>query len=426
MRFQFKVLFSILICLASCREPNDTIVANSIRCGSSNLPYLEWREQELESFKKAKYQTGGGWIYNQLTECAANNSLEALGGNLLKFSESYFYGLKDGHSMRFATSDSQYLKKIPSHARNLPDELTKQDFLRSLDLHLESNGQMAINYLVKLNESRSPDEQIRYFIFDSQFLPTADASASYKRLFVYFPAETVDKFIQFGLHNDIGATYSNTISMIAVEKLNPETSEQHSTPIAWFKDFWRLRDQSIISISTRLKESGQLESCYGCHSSALLKVLPDRASFDSERFEEQLTAVNNKIDLFKNAQIAEVSPDNFGPALGPLNNEGRTDSLFTQCASGLADESIAKVNSAMNCSQCHNDTFRKALRYPMAQQSQIDRDSIMKVLIEDEKSMPPATDLSDEERKALTRCLVEEYFSYNYEEKGLLEKWFLE
>ena len=76
----------------------------------------------------------------------------------------------------------------------------------------------------------------------------------------------------------------------------------------------------------------------------------------------------------------------------------------------------------MSCAACHNDKSRRALRYPMAGFKQLTKDSLVKQFVQEFRSMPPGSSLSDAERAAVTNCLSVEYLG-NGVEPGLLEKW---
>ena len=427
MQLRIAIIILVTACLCSCMESskpdNNENVGNfsDAVCSQMGETYTVWLETELDSFKQAKFMTGGAWIHDVLQSCLDSGFSFGQGSNLLRFTKPFFNGTRDGHSMRLDVADSDYLNSIPLAAADLPDELKEQSFLLSLDQHLDTEGKQALVYLDGLNAQRT--EKIEYFVFDSQFLPTADDSATYKRLFVYYPGEHVDKFIQFGLHSRADSLLSNAISMVSIEKTDQGSGEPLSPARAWFKDFWRTRDDSTVLLSTRYKETGQLESCYGCHASALIPVYPDKKLFNEAKFGKSLAAVNSIIGRYKDASIAMINSDDFGPLLGPVDYKGRDKEFFDSCSNNLDQAGIEKVKAAMNCSSCHNDIEKKSLRFPMARQSQIDRDSIVKVLIEDEKLMPPGAVLTEHERNALTNCLVLEYFQFESEQEGLLEKW---
>jgi hypothetical protein len=401
----------------------------NLNCPEGMNPIGPWLDKELAAFKEARYQTGGAWMYSQLKKCKTPNGedLEILPElvNILRFTKIMDNGIQEKHMMKLEVTDEEYIAAAPQGLLDLPEDLKTQEFLQALDRNLDDRGAKALAYIDRINQGKQENMKYKRFIFDSQFLSTPDFSKSMTRFFVHVPGEDFDRFLQFALRDDRSKVQASSISVVSIQKRDLETHKKLEKPQAWYHDWFRKRTSDSITFSTRLKETNSLESCYSCHSSALLPIYPDEKTFDAIQFQDDLEAVNQAVRDFSNAELAMVNRQDFGPALGPVDYPGRTAEFFQQCAGELANNeaSIQRVADAMNCSTCHNDIYRPALRSPMASLSQIPRDSIVKVLVTEQKSMPPSSDLNDLERDAVVKCLNFEYFAFGSSEQGLMDKW---
>ena len=432
MRFYHNTLILgfVLIGLGCSPEPRriSSNALDGIQCPKDMQPLSAWLDKELASFKASKYTTGGAWIHSRLLECRTPDDMpidqHPQLAAVFNFTKSFYRGINEDHSMRLDMSDQEYFDMAPNGALEMPAALKNPSFLRLLDSHLDDGGQAITSYLNALN---TDTESFRSFIFDSQFLKTPDDSQTSRRLFVLVSSQSFDKFFQFGLHETSDAPLASAISLVSIQKFDGDTGKALDTPLAWYKDFWRVRTGDTIELSSRLAETGSVESCFGCHSTALIPVYPNKETFAYERFEADLKDINKVIKSYAHAEIAHVSPTHYGPTLGPVTSPLRGQEFFSSCAGplDLDQEALDRVREAMACESCHNDINRKRLRFPMATLSQIDRDSIVRVLVEDEKAMPPNSQLTDTERQVLVQCLYKEYFQFDGQD-GLLESWLRE
>jgi hypothetical protein len=436
MRMALIIAGSLSLFLVSCLQGQpgkdvhpEAASLDRLDCPKSMNPLPAWLDKELAAFKEARYQTGGAWMYAQLKKCKTpdGQALEILPEltNILRFTKIMDQGIREKHMMKLAVTDEEYIAAAPPGLLDLPEDLKTQEFLQALDRNLEDGGAEALAYVDRVNEGKPESMKYKRFIFDSQFLSTPDFSKSMTRFFVHVPGDDFDRFLQFGLRDDRNKVQASSVSVVSIQKRDLQTHQKLEKPQAWYHDWFRKRTTEGVVFSTRLKETNSLESCYGCHSAALLPIYPEASTFDALQFQVELAAVNEVVRSFSNAEPAMVNRQDFGPALGPVDYPGRTPEFFQQCAGDLMSHptSIQKVAQAMNCSSCHNDVYRPALRSPMASLSQIPRDSIVKVLVTEQKSMPPSADLSDAERDAVVKCLNFEYFAFGSAEQGLMDKW---
>lgn len=423
--------------LSSCFDRLLSKAKGPIEAATSSLDALacpegmedpgDWVDAKLQRFKRTSYAEGGDFIYHQLKKCRTPDG-QALEDqpelrNLLRFTKVHAQAKQEKHTMQLAVSDEDYFAAAPKGVLDLPEDLKNQEFLASLDRHLDDNAQAAIAYIDRLNFSKPAELRYRRLVFDSQFLGTPDVSHSFRRFFIYVPGPDYDRFLQFGLHETKEKILAQSISMIGLQKKDPATGLLLEKPQAWFTDHFRIRDGSQFRFSTRLKELKSMEGCYECHSTALLHIYPLKATFQEAAYGQDLKEVNAIMGDYKLAEVALVDTKAYGPALGPVHYPGRNAEFFAQCAPQSDPTSVARISQAMNCSFCHNDRNRATLRFPVVSPFQTARGSMAKLLIVDEMVMPPGADLALDERKALIACLTQEYLAYGLKSESLLERW---
>lgn len=392
--------------------------------------WRKWFATEIDRFENSQYSLNGAYIAQRMQECAsvlaATPDLGMNLGNLQVLTQRMLNLATPGHSLGLSIADAQYLQSSPlSGAQNLPEILNNQDFLKALDIGSFKSGHLeALAWLDQLNQTRPLDQKIIYFLYRSQHLTTIDDSQAFGRLFVYVPGSDADIFLQFGIRDDDQQPLSTSISLIAIVKRD-SNGQALTKPKAYYNDLWRLRQDDNISLTTRLKQTGLLESCYGCHSSPLLPIVPDPVFFSQEKFGSALTEVNAAIAKHAHAEADYFDTKDFGPMMGPINPVSRSPEFIKQCAGDmqLASDSIAKIQSAMNCSSCHNDVSRPALRLPMAGFKQLSKDSLVKQYVEVFATMPPGAQLNPMERSAVVRCLSAEYLESSSNRPSLMRQW---
>jgi hypothetical protein len=328
--------------------------------------------------------------------------------------------------MGMLRSDDEYFAGSEHpEAFDIPPELKDQNFLKAVDESTPEDQSAALAWLDKANEQRPEGRRFIAFYYRSQHLTTVDDSQAFGRLFVFSPGEDIDRFIQFGIRDSSDKPHANGISLISLVK-EPGSSSGKGPAQAYYNDLWRLRSAEGITLSTRLKQTGRLENCYGCHSSALLPIVPEPDSFDSAQHMANLERVRSIMATHALASQPHMDSEDFGPLIGPLMPDSRTNDFVKKCSSadGDSDIDLEKVKQAMSCAGCHNDRFRRALRYPMAGFKQLSKDSLIRQFVQEFRTMPPDASLTDAERAAVTTCLSMEYLG-DGEEAGLLEQWLL-
>ena len=397
-------------------------------CERSEPEWNAWLDREMAIFRSRSFEMNGPHIFRVLDRCAPqiDEILEfsRRTKNLKRFTHRLWLGLQDKHSMSMPRTDDEYFE-LSEHveALDIPAELKDREFLQAVDEVTPTDQSTAMDWFNKINETLPEDRRFITFYYQSQHLTTVDDSQAFGRLFVFSPGANIDRFIQFGIRDSADKPHANGVSLISLVK-EPADSDGHGSFKAYYNDLWRLRSSDDISFSTRLKQVGRLENCYGCHSSALLPVVPDPDTFDESKYGESLKKVSKIMASYALASQPHIDSDDFGPPMGPMLYESRTDEFIKKCspAEDLSSIDLQKVKDAMSCAACHNDKSRRALRYPMAGFKQLTKDSLVKQFVQEFRSMPPGSSLSDAERAAVTNCLSVEYLG-NGVEPGLLEKW---
>lgn len=399
-------------------------------CARSESEWNNWLEREMRIFRSNSFKINGPHIYSVLDRCAQQiekiPEFSARTKNLKRFTRRLWLGLQDKHTMGMQRTDDDYFQNTEHiEAFDIPLELKDQEFLRAVDESTPTDQSAAIDWLTTINERLPEAYRFIAFYYRSQHLSTVDDSQAFGRLFVFAPGKNIDKFIQFGVRDNEHKLQPNGVSLISVVK-EPSDSAGKRTSNAYYNDLWRLRSANGITFSTRLKQVGKLENCYGCHSSALLPIVPDPTTFDVSKYGKNLEKVSNIMATYSLASHLHMDTEDFGPPMGPVMPDSRTDDFIQKCSpvEDLSTIDFQRVKEAMSCATCHNDRFRRALRYPMAGFQQLAKDSLVKQFVQEFKTMPPGIALTDAERAVVTTCLSKEYLGED-DAPGFLEKWLL-
>lgn len=402
-------------------------------CDLGQDGWRQWFATELSRFEASQYSLNGAYIGKRIAECLDEIlTVSPLGinlENLKSLTQKMLNFTLPGQSMGLAITDEQYTQSSPiAGSQNLPAILNDQQFFAALDAGSFNDGFIAASrWLDATNNSLPVERRLLYFPYLSQHLPTIDDSQSYGRFLVYVPNDNVDVFVQFGVRDNPLKPLPNGVSLIAIVKRDAQ-GQVLAEPQAFFNDLWRLRQPSGTVLSTRLKETGAMESCYGCHSSALVPIVPDPRFFDVAKSGSALSLVEKVMAKYANASMPHFDTQSFGPPLGPVDSPQRTMAFIKSCSGkqDLNEDSVARIQSAMNCSSCHDDVKRRALRLPMAGFKQLSKDSLIKQFVEVFKTMPPGATLDASERSALVLCLSVEYLDSSADRSSLMRKWLTE
>lgn len=324
------------------------------------------------------------------------------------------------HSMGFKITDAEYFAQAPfKEMLELPAALSDPAFMKLLDD--DSNPQFIEAALKKIDEINrkipEPENKWIAFPYRSQHLPTADDTGALGRFFVYVPGKNFDQFLQFGIRHEPNLEKTYSASIVAVQKKTPGGRDLRY-PLSWLNDLWRVRDEEtneVLSMSTRLEQSGNLENCYQCHKNAILPITP--APFPAtivvptywKRFKEDIQKVNQQMDSYRSLRQAFLNQKSHGPPLGPKG--ARTLPFLKSCAGAKvkSEEALQRIGSEMQCARCHNGKRRGMLNFPSGLRLQkVSGNSLVKDYVAVHREMPPDASLNDPEREALVDCLYKE------------------
>lgn len=351
---------------------------------------------------------------------------------LRRFTKARWWDFQAGHTLGVAIPDTDYMNRVPyPDFLELPIELKDPDFLRWVEDEAETaNLEKALAYIERVNAGiADPGKKWLTFIYRSQHLGTPDGTGALGRFFVYVPGKDFDRYFQFGLRDDASNELPKGFSVVSVQKTDPTTGKPLPAALARAKDFWRVRKNGEIQLSTRLKVKGGLENCYQCHKSALLPITPDPAVFDEKRFGKTVKLVNRLMAGYPDLKLFGIDPADYGPGIGPLDSATRTPGFMMACAAGKVSDPkrLEAIRAAMNCQSCHDGSKRGLLNYPSGMLAQpASRKSLVHQYIVDHGRMPPGqTHLTRDERMALAECLRKELYETSDSAPGLLKTWLL-
>ena len=283
----------------------------------------------------------------------------------------------------------------------------------------------ALAYIERVNADAS--EPWSAFIYRSLHLPTADDAAALGRFFVHVPGEDFDRYLQFGLRSDPLSELPNAVSLVSVQKTDPESGKPLPAPLARATDLWRIREGGATTLSTRFDVKGIVQNCYECHKTPLLPITPDAFVFDERRFGKTLKSVNERMASYRGLRFFGLDPADYGPGIGPVDSPRRTREFMEACSAGSISDpgQLVRIENAMNCQGCHDGTYRGELNFPSALHPQpTSGRSLVWMYVVEHGTMPLGrVDLTREDRAVLAECLRLELYGDFGSMPGLLEEW---
>ena len=313
---------------------------------------------------------------------------------------------QDDHELGFNVPDRQYFDETREYVK-IPDFLIDQTFLRDVS-RWETLGR-AKAYLRRLNLARGPDDQLLFLSYTSQHLGAADNRNSFRRLLVVVPADrekgTPDKWVQFSVTDPRARPLVRNTSVVTAI-LGPD-----GTYNAYFKDFYRTFQRGgLITLKGRWELGDGDDNCAQCHKSGVLPIFPEPGSVPQDEL-PVVSAVNERFRSYGSPRFGGyLDESKLGPGLSSessASREARFGPAFTRTA----------VGKSMSCAGCHRPEGLGPLNWPM------DR-TVISSFIEGGQ-MPLGAKLTDTERAELYKKLVEEYFSIDPANPGILKSWLL-
>jgi len=310
------------------------------------------------------------------------------------------------HELGFSVPDQEYFAETRRYVE-VPEFLKTQTFLRWVSR--SETLDKAKNLLRQINTTRAPSDQLLFFSYRSQHLGTPDNDDSRLRLLIVVPGNSAEgaaeKWVQFGVTDPGARTRIRNLSVVsAIPSPNGEFN-------SYFKDYYRnYRRNGSISIKGRWELGYGDDSCVRCHKSGVLPIFPEDGSVSPEE-KSIVEAVNQRFRTYGSPRFDRYYDDSkLGPGLSSVAGEIRSKRFGEH----FKDTS---VSGAMRCNLCHQRQGLGALNWPM-------NSVIVSSYIKGGK-MPFGWKLDEADRDALNNKLVEEYFSVDDANPGILKSWLL-
>ena len=295
------------------------------------------------------------------------------------------------HELGFEISDKTYFERTRAFV-TIPDFLLTPKFLQSVK-HFKTLGN-AKALLRAINATRSKDQQLLFFSYESRHLGTPDSDNSYRRLLIVVPGDPQqnipEKWVQFGIADPGMRTPIRNVSVVAL------VSGPEKTTNTYFKDYFRTyrRDRSV-TVKGRWELGYGDDNCVKCHKSGVLPIFPVDGSVVNEE-KTVVEAINRRFLTYGAPRFGGyLDAAKFGPGLGsdrpPVNSRG--------------------------CSECHQPNGLGSLNWPM--------DSVLISSFVEGGRMPLGSNLKEWESNQLHDELIDDYFSIDEIRPGILKAWLL-
>jgi hypothetical protein len=313
---------------------------------------------------------------------------------------------KPDHELGFNVTDKQYFEETRALVE-IPDYLLQPAFLKLVS-RWETLGR-AKAFLRQLNSTRSPADQLVFFSYISRHLGTPDNDNSFRRLLIVVPGNVVlgipDKWVQFGISDPGQRVPTRNLSVVAA------MTNADGTFDAYFKDYFRTYGRKgSITVKGRWELGHGDDNCAQCHKSGILPIFPAEGSVGSDE-QEAVEVVNARFRSYGSPRFGNYFDQRkLGPGLSTGGWEDRNHRFGK-------DFAATNVSQAMTCQSCHNPQRLGSLNWPMDVM-------ILSSYIEGGQ-MPFGMSLKDSERRQLYDRLIEEYFSTDKANPGILKAWLL-
>jgi hypothetical protein len=342
----------------------------------------------------------------RLRKLAEDPDFAARYPELLDYIRAASIDRKPDHEMGFLVPDQQYFAETRRYVE-IPEFLLNQKFLT--DVSRSESLDQAKAFLRELNRQRTPSDQLTFFSYQSRHLGTPDNDDSYRRLLIVVPGNAAqgipEKWVQFGVTDPGVRVRTRNVSVVSAVVSSDGTFN------SYFKDYFRTygRDGSI-SIAGRWELGFGDDNCAKCHKSGILPIFPEAGSVPSGE-QQSVEAVNDRFRTYGTPRFDKyLDETKLGPGLSFASGASRArrfGEAFTR----------TEVGNAMSCSTCHQPAGLGALNWPM--------DEVLISSYVKGGQMPFGASLTASQRTELYQKLIQEYFSIDPANPGILKSWLL-
>ena len=418
--FQTSLLIALL-----CLSASAAAAAPCPRASPQQDAWLGVKVDVLISAARALYenekaQTAYNRVVNDITRSMKRCGLIEGSDFAVRYPEFVIYVKAlsverlDDHELGFNVSDQVYFAETQKYV-TIPEFLLTPRFLKTVT-RFETLAQ-AKALLREMNASRSSDEQLIFFSYESRHLGTPDNNDSFRRLLIVVPGNPAqhipEKWVQFGLTDPGLRVRTRNVSVIAVVQGADNTTN------TYFKDYFRTyRRNGTITIKGRWELGYGDDNCVLCHKSGVLPIFPVEGSVSRNEL-PFVEAVNDRFLSYGPPRFDKyLDPSKFGPGLGsipPMSGSNVASTRQSHRTFPVKRNEGASSNTA--CVSCHHSNGLGSLNWPMDE----------KVISSFVKGgqMPFGVELSKRERVELYNQLVQEYFSIDNLRPGILKAWLL-
>jgi len=298
------------------------------------------------------------------------------------------------HELGFEVPDKVYFAETETFV-TIPDFLLNPEFLQAVR-RFETLPK-AKAWLRAINATRSNEKQLLFLSFESRHLGTPDTDDSYRRLLVVVPGDPdrniPEKWVQFGITDPGKRIPVRNLSVVAV------VPGENSSKI-YFKDYFRTyRRNGSVTVKGRWELGYGDDNCVKCHKSGVLPIFPVDGSVSKDEM-VVVDEVNRRFLAYSAPDFGRyLDPTKFGPGLGSLRATANAQLTGTSCAS------------------CHQPSGLGSLNWPM--------DSVLISSFVEGGRMPLGSNLNELGRNKLYKQLIDEYFSIDSKQPGILKAWLL-
>jgi hypothetical protein len=360
-------------------------------------------ERALPAYERALDRITGTLQRCQLSE---DNDFSGRYRAFVEYVETASLDRRPDHELGFLVTDEQYFAETRQFVE-IPEFLLDQPFLRSVSRY-ETLGR-AKAFLRQLNSQRDPSAQLIFFSYKSRHLGTPDNDRSYGRLLVVVPGNAPegqpDKWVQFGVPDPGARARVRNVSVVSA------VAGPGGTFNPYFKDFYRTyaRDGSI-TIKGRWELGEGDDNCAQCHKSGILPIFPVRGSVKASEL-PALLVVNERFRTYGSPRFGSyLDPKKLGPGLSAASLADRRRRFGPAFGE-------TRAAGAMVCSSCHNPERLGSFSWPM--------DKIIISSYVNGGQMPFGHELQTSARRELYAKLIQEYFSTDKDNPGILKSWLL-
>jgi len=453
--------------LMAC-EKGDEIISQQTNCPIDSNSWSHWRDKSIDSlfseFREHDTHTEHQYLDIAAMTLLAQQELSYLEScNITKESipsglENYFRFISNvggvkapTHKYGFSITDLEYVDIAKPYVE-IPDLLQSQPFLQAVSR--PKTYKKAYQMIQQHNLTLPAGKKWQPLIYDSQYLTSPD-NTTYGRFFIHVPdevdGEAVDKWVQFAIatpgttqtvfcpsENAPEGVTTCSLSIVSVRQLADSRKTQ-----VYLMDYRRqYHDDGSIDIKNNIEADGLTVSCAYCHKSPVLPIHPAREyifknnqlvqNIDNNTVGQIAAQLNRRIVNYGPPNFGDFfTPANYGPPLGP--DIIRNDQFLTSCAGSITFKD-GQLNDLMSCARCHDGSLMGKINFPQAAYTTNDLELLQlpdgsvhalvdHYLLTDQMPLPaPNPALSTEQKKALTNCLMTEYFD-PADKSGLLTDW---